>query len=316
MVSMAVSLRIWRAGIAPVLAAAAVFAVPAAAQVNTGEYRALTERLTRLERDLSNLQGVAYTRSPSRTRRSETSGSAQMASNDAVATLTARVNDLEGALRALTGRVEQMEYQMRQMETRMQRLAAASGQVSLGPPQAGYPSQPGAPANLAAAAPQPGPAPGAAQPGAPAPNAQPAPKPRSGKAIPQLTGDEARDFNAARDLLLKGEFARAESMFDAFVKAYPSSKLAGDGQFWKAESLYVRELYQDAAQAYLKVARDYPGSAKAPDSLVKLSLSFNQLGERPQACAALAQLDRRYPNAPERVRQNAQRIRQEFACKN
>jgi tol-pal system protein YbgF len=143
--------------------------------------------------------------------------------------------------------------------------------------------------------------------------APPAVRPGAGGAT-QLSGDEGRDFNTARDLLLRGEFARAGEMFGAIVKAYPKSKLAGDSQFWKAESLFVRELYRDAAEAYLVVARDFPDSAKAPDSLVKLSLSFDKLGQRKQACAALSQLDRRYPKAPEKVRQNAERIKEEFAC--
>lgn len=326
---------------------AAQAAVPEAASPKsvTGEYRAVVDRLVRLEREVNDLQRATYSRLAAR--RTNPQSAADSAYAPRPAGLDQRLSDLEAALRSLTGRLERVEYEMRQLKTRMDRLAASAGQTGLTPPEAGSPSRPaagsqttemsgaGAPRNLAATRPGQGAMPSpqqgsmdrASQPEGTEPagaadtasgKVQPAngrPEPSQGQSnSPELSGDEGRDFNRARDLLLRGEFARAGDMFGAIARRYPKSKLAGDSQFWKAESLFVRELYKDAAEAYLVVARDFPDSAKAPDSLVKLSLSFDKLGERKQACAALAQLDRRYPKAPERVRQNAERIKKQFSC--
>lgn len=128
------------------------------------------------------------------------------------------------------------------------------------------------------------------------------------------SGDPRADFKSARDLLLKGEFAGAETAFRSFVETYPDSDFAGEAQYWIGESLFVRELYTAAAEAYLATARDYPDSTRAADSLLKLALTFERLGERKAACDTLRQLSRKYPDASEPIKRNLKKARAEFSC--
>uniref|UniRef100_UPI0026301ADA tetratricopeptide repeat protein n=1 Tax=uncultured Parasphingopyxis sp. TaxID=1547918 RepID=UPI0026301ADA len=87
----------------------------------------------------------------------------------------------------------------------------------------------------------------------------------------------------ARQLLLQAETARELGL-----------RLA---QYWLAETLFQQEAYDASGEAYLKMIREYPDDARAPDALVKLSRSMRLIGDTEQACDALDLLPRQYPNA-------------------
>ena len=95
--------------------------------------------------------------------------------------------------------------------------------------------------------------------------------------------------------LLKRNYDMAEKGFRAFLGQYGSSPLAGNAQYLLGESLYARTDYKRAAQAFLKGYSDYGAHPKAKDSLFKLALSLEKLGQTENACAALAQIARLYP---------------------
>lgn len=120
-----------------------------------------------------------------------------------------------------------------------------------------------------------------------------------------VSGEPRRDYDTAYGYILRGEFAAAEQGFQQFLEHYPEDELAGNAQFWLGESLFARARYRDAADAYLVGYTEYPDGAKAPDSLFKLGLSLKELGQREAACATLTEIDRRYPNAPQVVRERA-----------
>ena len=56
-----------------------------------------------------------------------------------------------------------------------------------------------------------------------------------------------------------------------------------------------RQLYSDAATAYLDGYQNYPKSKKAPDNLLKLGITMVQLGEKDQGCKMISGL--RIPKA-------------------
>ena len=51
--------------------------------------------------------------------------------------------------------------------------------------------------------------------------------------------------------------------------------LAGNAQYWYGETFRVRQLYQDAATAYLDGYQKYPKSSKAPVNLLKLGVMLS-----------------------------------------
>ena len=76
----------------------------------------------------------------------------------------------------------------------------------------------------------------------------------------------------------------------------------------------MRKDYAHAAEAFLKGYRNYQDRPKAADSLLKLAMSLAALGNKQDACAALAELTTRFPNASQAVKQRAAAQRRRLAC--
>lgn len=108
---------------------------------------------------------------------------------------------------------------------------------------------------------------------------------------------------------MQSDYADAEGAFREFVSAHGQDPLAGNAQYWLGETHYVRQQYEPAAAAFLQGYQTYPKGAKASDSLLKLGMSLAALKKTAEACAALGQLGKEFPNAPPHVKDAAVRER-------
>ncbi len=99
--------------------------------------------------------------------------------------------------------------------------------------------------------------------------------------------------------LLRRQFGDAESGFRDFLTKYPQHSLSGSAQFQLGETFYAQGKYEDAARNYLQGYKTYPKSRRAPDSLMKLGLSLGKMGQKEQACNALASVATEFPRAVE-----------------
>ena len=106
-------------------------------------------------------------------------------------------------------------------------------------------------------------------------------------------------FLRSEKSLLQLQYANAESGFKEFLTKYPDHNLAGSAQFKLGETFYAQQNYTDAAKNYLTGYKQFPKSRRAPDSLMKLGLSLNKLGQKDQGCAALSSVSTEFPNAVE-----------------
>jgi tol-pal system protein YbgF len=111
------------------------------------------------------------------------------------------------------------------------------------------------------------------------------------------TGDAQADYNLAYQLLLNGDYVLSEQAFTVFIESYPNHPLAVDARFWMAESLFSRGEYSQAANQFYSVFVANQSHAKAPDMLLKLGLSFVQLGQPQSACDTFGLIPVRFPNA-------------------
>ena len=121
-------------------------------------------------------------------------------------------------------------------------------------------------------------------------------------------------FEVAYGHLLQQEYGAAEAAFADFLQRFPNDPQAGSAQYWLGESHFVRGQYQNAARAFLKGYQAYRSHAKAPDSLLKLAMSLEMLGQRADACATFAELAVKFPQAPAHVKNRAQSERQRLQC--
>ena len=67
------------------------------------------------------------------------------------------------------------------------------------------------------------------------------------KILPSDTPDKQYEF--ATSFLKVGDYTTAERAFREFVLANPEHELAGNAQYWYAETFRIRQLYTDAASA-------------------------------------------------------------------
>lgn len=106
-------------------------------------------------------------------------------------------------------------------------------------------------------------------------------------------------YERSYESLLRRQFGDAEVGFRDFLDKHRDHGLAGNAQYWLGETYYVQGDYKQAAQTFLTGYREFPKSRKAADSLLKLGLSLNRLGQRQQACAAYSQVGEQFPKATE-----------------
>jgi tol-pal system protein YbgF len=350
-------------------------AAPFAASAQDSQVRALTDRVERLQREVTDLQRTVY--------RGEAPPAGSVAPSDgSAAQLLLRVQQLEDQLRKVPGQLEELTYRQTQLDQKVDKInadtdlrlrtlegtgagaplaavpgpdaAVASGGIS--PPDAGATPTPGAapaagaqapaPAGTAASAPTPGvlgtisetqlsasqaqgpdrtaaAAAAAAAAGGAAPatgGGAPAATGTSGTQVAALppgelpAGSPEEQYQYAWGLLKGQDYPGAEAALRSFIAQHPKHSLAGNAQYWLGETYYVRKDYRQAAVAFAEGYQNYPNSAKAPDNLLKLGLALAQIGEKPDACEAFAQLGRQFPTAPQSLQDRAKLERQRMAC--
>ena len=133
------------------------------------------------------------------------------------------------------------------------------------------------------------------------------------KILPNESPDEQYEF--ATSFLKVGDYPTAERAFREFVLINPNHQLAGNAQYWYAETFRIRQLYTDAASAYLEGYQKYPKGEKAPINLLKLGVSMVQIGEKDQGCKMINGVEKQYPKANQSVIQKAKYESQKFECK-
>ena len=123
-----------------------------------------------------------------------------------------------------------------------------------------------------------------------------------------------KQYEFATSFLKVGDYNMAERAFREFVTINPKHKLAGNAQYWYAETLRIRQLYTDAATAYLEGYQKYPKGDKAPINLLKLGVSRVQIGENEQGCKMIEGVKKEYPKANQSVLQKAKYESKKFEC--
>ncbi len=241
-----------------------------------------------------------------------------------------RVDSLENQIKTLSAQVQQLSDQVRSLGGTPRRADAApppatrpasefgSTTVSEGDPISGMIAGEALPFTSGPPIPDAGGAyaGGAAVVGAGGSPGAGAPPPVTTAALPP-PGDGSNPkqlYETAYGYLLQRDYGAAEAAFDDFLKRHPSDSLSGNAQYWLGESHFVRGQYKAAASAFLKGYQTYGQSQKAPDSLLKLAMSLDRLGQRDAACSSYAELNTKFPNAPQSVKARAQSERQRVGC--
>jgi tol-pal system protein YbgF len=127
-------------------------------------------------------------------------------------------------------------------------------------------------------------------------------------------GSASEQYNFAFGLLKQADYPAAEEALKTFIRQHPDDGLAGSAQYWLGETYYVRGNYSDAASAFAEGYKRYPKGAKAADDLLKLGMSLARANQRQNACIALAQLDRDFPNPGNAIKERAKDEKKKLGC--
>jgi tol-pal system protein YbgF len=133
------------------------------------------------------------------------------------------------------------------------------------------------------------------------------------KILPQDLSPK-KQYEFATSFLKVGDYSTAERAFREFVLSNREHELAGSAQYWYAETFRIRQLYTDAASAYLEGYQKYPKGNKAPINLLKLGVSMVQIGEKDQGCKMINGVELQYPKANQSVIQKAKYESKKFEC--
>jgi tol-pal system protein YbgF len=112
-----------------------------------------------------------------------------------------------------------------------------------------------------------------------------------------LSGSPRDEYDLAYGYILTGDYDLAETSFQNWIANFPSDPQVTDARFWLGESHFQQGEYKEAANAFLAVYKAAPQSVKGPDALLKLGMSLSALGEKDAACATLAEVGKKYPDA-------------------
>lgn len=285
-----------------------LFAAPAIAQ----DYSGLQAKIDRLERDLTFLQRQVYQGDPNSSATSTPAGAGAGAA-------TVQFGQIQEQMRTLQGQFEQIDYRIRKLEDdqrkraedteyRLQQLEQKALQpaapVAEPAPTPAEP-EPVAPAPAAPAAPVKTPAvepsnngydinasdPSAARTKS---SAQYEPAANAGSTAPKGFANAKEHYNYAFKLLNDAKYADAAASFDSFVTKYPKDGLVANAYYWQGESYYARRDYAKAAEGFRNGYEAAPKGQKAPDNLLKLSLSLANLKRTKEACIVLKQVTAQY----------------------
>ena len=259
-----------------------VFAFEVKADLNV-DARAIYDRMDRLERDITLLQRKLY-----KNGKEQTAASAQDSSQfqeGSVQHLYAKINELENLVAQMTSQMEENAHQLSVLQEDLKRINA-DVDFRLNEMKNA----------------------------APAITAEQKNEDEKKEEQKKETKTAKSTYDEAYNLLKQYKYEEAGEALQAFLKEYPDDELAGNAQYWLGETYYARKQYESAAEAFATGFKKYEKSAKAPDNLLKLGLSMQQLGKKKEACTAFKNLKSKFPKASEVVLSRAKKESDKLGC--
>ena len=288
--------------------------------------KAISDQIQVITKDLKTLEKAVYQKSDIVAKKSSKSLSSDGLNEDIMTKHLLKLNEIEDQFRELTNKFEEVNFKLDKLSTRVTKIQSDTqlrfsdleNNEAISSPQEKQASLPGSskPQDFGAA---------------PAYETTNLPKEQSINSVegaqtvitqdaqeresllPDKSPGEQYEF--AVSFMKVGDYETAEFALKEFIDKNKDHDLAGSAQYWYGETFRIRQLYSDAATAYLDGYQNYPKSKKAPDNLLKLGITMVELGEKDQGCKMISGLKKEYPKASKSVLQKAQYEQKKFKCK-
>lgn len=237
----------------------------------------LDEKVTRIENDLSALQRKVYQKRETPILLPTDSSTGGVESSSQLEDLYSRVSALDQVAKDLTAKIEEIEFNQKQLDERLNKLNADLD-VRFNMIETKGTSS--ASSDTSAAS----------------------------------KGDKEA-YDAAYNLMKKGDYKKAEEAFTLFIKDYPNSSLVGNANYWLGETYYARGLFEQAVGVFADGFTKYKNNSKAADNLLKLGLTMNKLNKKEEACTAFQTLPVEFQKADEKLKERAKAEAKKLQCK-
>jgi tol-pal system protein YbgF len=287
--------------------------------------KAISDQIQVITKDLKTLEKAVYQKSDVVTLKSSGSMSSDGLNEDIMTKHLLKLNEIEDQFRELTNKFEEVNFKLDKLSTRVTKIQSDT--------QLRFSDLEGGEINTNTQKKKK--LPGSTKPqdfgAAPAYQTSNLPKEQSINSVesaktviaeepeqresllPDKPADEQYEF--AVSFMKIGDYETAEFALKEFIDKNKDHDLAGSAQYWYGETFRIRQLYSDAATAYLDGYQNYPKSKKAADNLLKLGITMVQLGEKDQGCKMISGIKKEYPKANKSVLQKAQYEQKKFKCK-
>ena len=298
---------------------------PALAEEEEIFLKAISDQIQVITKDLKTLEKAVYQNSDIVSLKSPSSSNSDGLNEDIMTKHLLKLNEIEDQFRELTNKFEEVNFKLDKLSTRVTKIQSDT-QLRFSDIENGTANTTAEKKTIL---------PGSTKPqdfgAAPAYQTSNLPKEQSVNSIesaktviadepekresllPDKPADEQYDF--AVSFMKIGDYETAEFALKEFIEKNKDHDLAGSAQYWYGETFRIRQLYSDAATAYLDGYQNYPKSVKAPDNLLKLGITMVQLGEKDQGCKMISGIKKEYPKASKSVLQKAQYEQKKFKCK-
>ena len=301
-----------------------LFTIPIYAEEEEIYLKAISDQIQVITKDLKTLEKAVYQKSDIVSSKTSNSISADGLNEDIMTKHLLKLNEIEDQFRELTNRFEEVNFKLDKLSTRVTKIQSDTQlrfsdleTETVDTKKNKKKSLPGSnkPQDFGAA---------------PAYETSNLPKEQSinsvesaktviseepekrSSLLPNKPAEEQYEF--AVSFMKIGDYETAEFALKEFIQKNKDHDLAGNAQYWYGETFRIRQLYSDAATAYLDGYQNYPKSKKAPDNLLKLGITMVQLGEKDQGCKMISGVKKEYPKASKSVLQKAQYEQKKFKC--
>ena len=287
--------------------------------------KAISDQIQVITKDLKTLEKAVYQKSDLVSKKPSSSISSDSLNEDIMTKHLLKLNEIEDQFRELTNKFEEVNFKLDKLATRVTKIQSDT-QLRFSDMENG---------NINSKIEKQTSLPGSAKPqdfgAAPAYETSNLPKEQSINSIESaqtviteqteanvslLPDKPAEDqYEFAVSFMKIGDYETAEFALKEFIDKNKDHDLAGSAQYWYGETFRIRQLYSDAATAYLDGYQNYPKSIKGPDNLLKLGITMVELGEKDQGCKMISGIKKEYPKANKSVLQKAQYEQKKFKCK-
>ncbi|MDC0447688.1 tol-pal system protein YbgF [Pelagibacteraceae bacterium] len=286
---------------------------------------AISDQIQVITKDLKTLEKAVYQKSDVVSLKSSSSVSSDSLNEDIMTKHLLKLNEIESQFRELTNKFEEVNFKLDKLSTRVTKIQSDT-QLRFSDLETGA---------ITSTEEKQTPLPGSTKPqdfgAAPAYQTSNLPQKQSINSIESAKTVIAEEpepresllpdkpvkeqYEFAVSFMKIGDYETAEFALKEFIDKNKDHDLAGSAQYWYGETFRIRQLYSDAATAYLDGYQNYPKSNKAPDNLLKLGITMVQLGEKDQGCKMISGIEKEYPKANKSVLQKAQYEQKKFKCK-